>query len=101
MTGELGAGYARAQLPSQPCAAANPREEKFRIPSAGNESCVSPMPGEPTEGTDARPGLTAPSGFYVVLVQCCGATAVWNEPGRGIWQNKTKNLLIIYYRFLK
>lgn len=67
MTGELGAGYARAQLPSQPCAAANPREEKFRIPSAGNESRVSPMPSEPTGGTDARPGLTAPSGFTLYL----------------------------------
>lgn len=73
MTGELGAGYARAQLPSQPCAAANPREEKFRIPSAGNESRVSPTPGEPTEGTDARPGLAAPRGFTLYLygaLQC-------------------------------
>lgn len=89
MTGELGAGYARAQLPSQPRAAANPREEKFRIPSAGNESCVSPTPSEPTEGTDARPGLAAPSGFYVVLVQSAAVPQPYGM-NRGEAFGKTK-----------
>lgn len=59
--------------PSAVTVTVNPWEEKFRIPSAGNESRVSPTPGEPTEGTDARPGLAAPRGFTLYLygaLQC-------------------------------
>lgn len=64
-------------------------EEKFRIPSAGNESRVSPTPGEPTEGTDARPGLTAPSGFYVVLVRSAAVPQPYGM-NRGEAFGKTK-----------